>query len=115
MSAEDVTMTKHSIQRTKDRVCLSKKIAKKNALKALDFGVTHAEAKNGLKRYLDYLYLTYGRGNNVRVYHHYVYIFQGKTLITILPLPNKFCKLADKIQKQKDTEQKIIQKEDSGG
>lgn len=98
----DVVMTKHSIKRTKDRVGLSKKIADKNAQKALEHGITHADAKSGLKRFLDKLYLSNGNANNVRVYHHYIYLFRDNRLITIISLPHKLHSVADQIQKQKD-------------
>lgn len=49
----DVVMTNHSVKRTKERIGLSKKIADKNAQRALEYGVTHSEAKGGLCRYLD--------------------------------------------------------------
>ena len=97
----DVVMKNHSVKRTKERIGLSKKIADKNAQRALEYGITHSEAKGGLCRYLDKLYLSNGNANNVRVYHRYVYLFRGNTLLTIIPLPNKFYALADKLQKQK--------------
>lgn len=97
----DVVMTNHSVRRAKERIGLSKKIADKNAQKALEFGLTHAEANGSLKRYLDKLYLSNGKANNVRIYHRYVYLFRGSVLLTILPLPNKYHSLADKLQKQK--------------
>lgn len=88
-------------KRTKEKIGLSKKIADKNAQRALEYGVTRSEAKGGLCRYLDKLYLSNGNANNVRVYRRYVYLFRGNTLLTIIPLPNKFYALADKLQKQK--------------
>lgn len=100
----EVMMTNHSVKRTKDRVGLSKKIADKNAQKALEFGITHSETKSGLRRYLDRLYLSNQVANNMRVYHHYVYLFRGNRLITIINLPQKFYALADKIQKQKESQ-----------
>lgn len=98
----DVIMTEHSVQRTKDRVGLSKKIANKNAQKALEFGITHSESKGGLRRYLDKLYLSNGNANNVRVYHRYVYLFRDNRLITVMNLPRKFFDIADQVQRQKD-------------
>ena len=98
----EVELTEHSVRRTKDRVGLSKKIADKNAQKALEFGIKHSEFKGGLRRYLDKLYLSNGNANNVRVYHRYVYLFRNNCLITIMNLPRKFCDIADQIQKQKD-------------
>lgn len=68
----DVVMTNHSVKRTKERIGLSKKIADKNAQRALEYGITHSEAKGGLCRYLDKLYLSNGNANNVRVYHRYI-------------------------------------------
>lgn len=56
----DVVMTNHSVKRTKERIGLSKKIADKNAQRALEYGITHSEAKGGLCRYLDKLYLSNG-------------------------------------------------------
>lgn len=100
----EVVVTEHSVKRTKDRLGLSKKLADKNAQKALEFGITHSEAKSGLRKFLDKLYLSNGNANNVRVYHHHVYLFRGNTLITIINLPQNLCKLADQIQKQKDGE-----------
>ena len=97
-------VTDHSIKRTKSKLGISKKLADKNAQKALAFGITHAEAKNGLKKFLDKLYLSNGAANNVRVYHHYVYLFHGSTLITIINLPRNLCKLSDQIQKQKEND-----------
>ena len=97
----NVVMTNHSIQRTKERVGLSKKIADKNAQKALEYGITHSECKAGLCRYLDKLYLSNGNANNVRIYHRYVYMFRDNKLLTILSLPRKFYDLADKLQQQK--------------
>lgn len=99
MSEQDVRITKHSRQRTKDRLGIKKKIAEKNAVKALNNGITHAMATGNLKRYLDKLYLSHKQGNNMRVYHRYVYIFHDTTLITIVPLPNNLQPIADKIQK----------------
>lgn len=41
----DVVMTNHSVKRTKERIGLSKKIADKNAQRALEYGITHSEAR----------------------------------------------------------------------
>lgn len=101
---DEVIVTKHSEKRTKERVGLSKKLADKNAQKALEFGITHGETKSGLKRYLDKLYFNNPSINNLRIYHHYVYLFADNRLVTIIGLPQKYYKLADQLQKQKDEE-----------
>lgn len=61
-----------------------------------------SDAKSSLRKFLDKLYLSNGNANNMRVYHHHVYLFRGNKLITIIDLPQNLCKLADQIQKQKD-------------
>lgn len=94
--------TKHSAQRTKDRLGISKKLSDKNAQKALDFGVTHSETVGSLNRYLTSLYFARESANNMRVYHRNVYIFCGNRLITIIPLPKKYYDVADKLQKRKE-------------
>ena len=98
----DTTVSRHAEERTKSRLGISKKIAAKNAQKAWENGLTHAEAKGGLRRYLDYLYLSHRVATNIRVYHHHVYLFKGTKLVTVFQLPQKFEKLADKLQKQQE-------------
>ena len=95
-----IGITDHSRKRTKNRLGLSKKDTEKVANKALDFGITHADAKGNLRKYMDGLYLRYQNGNNNRVYNRKVYIFQGMVLITILNLPHNLSALADSLQKK---------------
>lgn len=101
-----VQMTRHARERTKNRVGLRKGLAEKNMEKALAFGLTHAETKAGLHRYIDGLYLTNGF-EEVRVYHRHVYIFKGGKLVTILPLPRKFNDLSDKLERAKQEQSAI--------
>ena len=83
-----MVVTKHGEKRIKERLGLSKKTAEKNAEKALELGLTHAETKSGLRKYLDKLYLSTGKTNNMRVYRHFVYLIRKKTLLTIIALPH---------------------------
>lgn len=99
---DDIELTQHSIEKTKERIGLSKKLAEKNARRALERGLTHADCKAGLRRYIDKRFFINHNTNNVRIYHRYVYIFCDKKLVTVFPLPNKFCDLADKLQRQKE-------------
>ena len=101
LEMDEVCMTRHGAQRTKDRLGISKKIADKNAEKALRYGVTHSEVSGKLCCYLDGIYLLNRRPNNMRVYNRMVYLFRGSTLITVLPLPHRYYADADKLQKRK--------------
>jgi hypothetical protein len=96
-----VIVTDHGTQRIKDRLGLSKKIADKTAQKALDRGVGHSETKGNLRRYIDKVYYSEQKANNIRVYNRKIYLFRDDVLITVLNLPHNLSSIADKIQKNK--------------
>lgn len=111
MERKEVIITKHGKKRTKDRVGLSKKIADKNAQKALDFGVAHQDTKGSLKKFMDAVYFRYKNSNNTRIYNRKVYLFHNEVLITVLNLPNNFSVIADKLQKKKMEQIKQLEQE----
>lgn len=94
-------ITYHGEQRVKDRIGLSKKKSNDIAEKALQFGITHSEAKGSLKRYFDKLFFKNRAANNIRIYHEKVFIFNNNTLVTVIDLPNNLKKTALKISKSK--------------
>lgn len=101
MKNSTVTVTRHAGKRIRQRLGINKRSTEKAAEKALQFGITHAEAKGKLSRHLDGIFLLNYKPTNMRVYNHSVYLFHGVTLITVLPLPQKFWTYADKLQRQK--------------
>lgn len=103
--SEKVVVTKHAERRIRQRLGINKSAADRTAEKALRNGITHAEANGKLSRHLDGIYLLNYKPNNLRVYNHSVYLFNGTTLITVLPLPKRFWAYADKLQKQKKEKQ----------
>lgn len=105
----DVYVTRHADKRIRQRLGVNKKSTDKIAEKALEFGITHAEAKGKLSKHLDGIFLLNYKPTNMRVYNHSVYLFNGNTLITVLPLPHKFWAYADKLQKQKYSEREAMQ------
>lgn len=92
-----ISATRHSRERTKERVGLSKTAADALAEKAAQEGFGQDRAKGSIRRYLDMLGATH-RSRPI-VYNRNVYIFRGTTLITVLNLPQRYAKIADKIQK----------------
>ena len=98
----NVNVTNHGEQRVKDRIGISKKSASKVSEKALIEGITHKEAKGQLKKYFDYLFLSHGVANNIRIYNQKAFVFKGKTLITILNVPSRYHKLINNINKSKN-------------
>lgn len=95
-------ITKHAAKRTKERVGLSKRVAEKNAAKALNLGIRHSETRGSLNRYIASLCLNDGPANNIRIYCDTVYLFANETLITLFPLPQKYRKTAAQIWRQKN-------------
>ena len=83
------SITNHAENRLKERCGLSKKARKRNVQKALDDGIRHSECSGKLKKYVDYLFLSYGLGNNIRIYGNHVYIFRNEILITVFALPSR--------------------------
>lgn len=98
----DIVVSKHAEKRIRQRLGVNKKSTEKAAERALQFGVTHAEAKGKLCKHLDGIFLLSYNPSNMRVYNHSVYLFNGTKLITVLPLPRKFWPYADKLQRQKN-------------
>ena len=93
-------ITNHAKDRLKERCGLPKRAKKRTAEKALAEGMRHSECNGRLKRYVDYLFLSYNLANNIRIYGNYVYIFRYEKLITVMTLPKSF-KGALKKRKQK--------------
>lgn len=86
---ETLVITGHAYDRMKERLGLGKKAAKRNAQIAYDKGMRHTDTRSRLKRFLDKEYLEYRNANNMRVYGENVYMFRGKTLITVIPMTRK--------------------------
>lgn len=85
-------ITKHALERGKERLNLNEKSFTKLATKALELGKTHAECKGRLKRYADKLWLEYKSANNIRFYGDNIFFFADQKLITVYQCPHEFHK-----------------------
>ena len=98
-------LKKHSKKRIKERVGIPKKAAERNAANALENGLKHTECAGRLKRYFDFLFLSYQKGGKARIHNNHVYIFTIQdTLITVLPLPKEHRDVANKLLAKKKAE-----------
>lgn len=86
-------ITDHAEKRLRKRIGLNKSSLQKMTDKALEKGISHAETSGSLHRYIDKLYLTERKANNIKIYGEYVYLFRDSTLITVFALPSKFHKI----------------------
>lgn len=91
-------LTNHSKKRMKERCGSNKSSEQKIAQTAFEKGITHAETSGSLHRYLDGLYLSHHKANNMRIYGDKVFIFCGDQLITVLQLPSKYMKTCNQIR-----------------
>jgi len=82
-----VSVTNHATERFKERLGLPKRACLKQATKAFFSGFKHCDAKGRAKKYIDGVFLKYRKANNIRVHNGAVYIFIGRTLITVMALP----------------------------
>ena len=97
----NLIITNHAEARFRERTGLPKRLVTRQAAKAMERGVAHADATGRLKRYFDYLYMVEQQANNVRIYCGAVYIFVFDTLITVFPVPQELRKSAAKAQRRK--------------
>lgn len=89
-------VTKHARRRIVKLVGMKKSSTHKDAQRAWKRGIRHNETEGSLRRYIDYLYLSHRTANNIRIYNSHVYLFAGQTLVTVIPLPDKYREIYDK-------------------
>lgn len=94
-------MTNHAYLRSKERIGLPKSAIERDANRALECGLKHSDTTGSLKKYMDSLYFTEKKSNNTRIWNGNVYLFHNNTLITVLPLPQKYRKIAIERAKKK--------------
>lgn len=93
-----VILTDHAIERGWERLRLRRDPLERLAQRAHDEGTAHADTMGRLKRYVDALYFKRRTANNIRIYGHNVFLFNGQLLVTVHPLPNDLRKLADRLR-----------------
>ena len=82
-----IAITNHAKKRIKQRCGIKKKALPDHIHKVFTQGFKHCDAKGRARRYLDGIFLKYGKANNMRVYGNFIYLTNNNTLITLVPLP----------------------------
>ena len=85
-------VTKHAKQRMKERCGFNKQTCNRMAKKAFEEGVTHAQTKGRLNKWVTSLYFRNKSANNIRLYGDNAYIFCEDRLVTVIPIPNNLKK-----------------------
>jgi hypothetical protein len=95
-------LTNHSIERCEERLGLKVESLQRLADCALENGINHADTSGKLRRYMDRIFLTAHSGNNNRIYGEHIFVFAGRTLVTVLLLPNEFRRAVAKLRSRKE-------------
>ena len=83
-----VELTAHACERAKERKIGTGESIYKNAQKAYERGKSPDDFGKEVRKYLNNV-LKGSKGNNVKVYGNFVYIFFNNILITTFPLSQK--------------------------
>jgi hypothetical protein len=95
-------ISKHFKKRYRSRTGLGKKGMERFIEKAKKYGLYESDITNSkLKHYIKEKVISLGATRQFIIYNTYIIIFTKNIYITILHLPNEYCKIAQTLQKQK--------------
>ncbi len=80
-------VSKHAEDRLKERCGFNRKTYERMAQKAYDIGITHAQTKGRLNKWITSLYFRNKNANNIRLYGDKAYIFCDEVLVTVIQIP----------------------------
>lgn len=86
----ELHITEHAFLRARERLGLSRKATERMALRAFEAGLVHADTAGGLRLYLDVVFHSHGKADNLRVHGEAIWVFCGQALLTVLHLPREF-------------------------
>jgi hypothetical protein len=95
-------MTQHAVDRMGERMGIKRSASFRIAQRAWERGLKFEETSGQLLVLLNAIFMKYKTANNIRVYAQKVFVFSGETLVTVLPLHQKFRKSAEKIIRRKN-------------
>ena len=94
-------VTKHAIERAKERLGWNADAVSRMAVKAFNEGIQHSETSGRLNKYFTMLYFKETNANNIRIYGEHVFLFCENRLVTVLQLPKDLRNSAHSISKKK--------------
>ena len=87
--SEEIVVTKHAYLRMKERNGWNKKAAMRMALRVYNDGIRHDKIKGYLKNWVNTKYEYRNAGDEYILYGDKLYIFNNRTMLTVLPTPNR--------------------------
>ena len=95
-------ITEHARMRLKDRCGIDRINFIPMAKTALENGITRKECYGQLREYLDVLSSRHRKGNCIRLFGEYIFVFRGSLLITVFTIPNYLKDIVNSLFDQKD-------------
>ena len=89
---EACTATNHAFSRAKERLGLNKSGLNNLMHKAEREGRDRSMVRGGLRNYMNDLWAKNQTADNIKVYGENIFVFDGRVLITLYPVPKKFRK-----------------------
>jgi hypothetical protein len=87
-----IQITSHAKDKAKERFKWKNKTLERMAKKAFEEGMTHADTKSKLTKYLNRKWKIHKVCNNPRIYGENVFFFHDDILITLYRLPQELIK-----------------------
>jgi len=94
-------ITNHAYNKLKSRTGLNKSSFEKLLADAEKEGIRHNDTCGSLRKYFDKVYLTHRNSTATIIYHNFVFVLNGETLITLYAVPHNIQKLIDNMKKEK--------------
>lgn len=105
-------VTRHARKRAKERAGIGKKNIVQMSSRVFKEGLTYRDLNGKLKGWVSGKYICNPAANNIRLYGDQCYIFSGRTLITVFPIPEEYRDEARRLWKEKTTPKYCIDKND---
>ena len=88
---EELVITKHAYTRKKERNGWNKKAATRMDSRIYSDGVRPEQVKGYLKKWVNTKYEYRNDGDEYVLFGNKLYIFNGMTMLTVLPIPTRSC------------------------
>ena len=88
---EELVITKHAYTRMKERNGWNKKAATHMVSRIYSDGVRPEQVKGYLKKWVNTKYEYRNDGDEYVLFGNKLYIFNGMTMLTVLPIPTRSC------------------------
>ncbi len=86
----DVSVTTHAYERAKERLSWSRKVCKKEAIRAYQYGVRHPEDTEKIyEALLTHLGVKDKTSDRVVIKDEIIFIFSNRLLVTLYKIPNE--------------------------